>query len=69
MTLTIDPSLTKRREVWERLTKRHRAKMDADYAKAKERAARKGRTIPPQDQYYAHYGIYYGTSLKHVYRP
>lgn len=40
--------------------------MDADYAKAKQRASKKGRTLPPQDEYYASYGIYYGMSF---YRP
>lgn len=37
--------------------------MNADYAKAKARAEKKGRKLPPQDEYFATYGIYYGELL------
>jgi hypothetical protein len=41
----------------------HKKRLDEAYAKAQKRAAKKGRSIPPRDQYYDHWGYpyyYYG---------
>lgn len=41
----------------------HKQRLDDSYAKAQKRAAKKGREIPPRDQYYDHWGYpyyYYG---------
>ncbi|EGX94974.1 hypothetical protein CCM_03246 [Cordyceps militaris CM01] len=43
---------------------RHAQKIEEEYKKAQERAAKKGRQLPPKDEYYNHWGYsYYGNVL------
>ncbi len=37
----------------------HRAKLDENYAKACRRAEKKGRQLPPKEEYYNHWGYSY----------
>ncbi|KAJ6783587.1 hypothetical protein PWT90_08463 [Aphanocladium album] len=40
---------------------RHAQKLEQEYQKARKRAAKKGRDLPPKDEYYSHWGYaYYG---------
>ncbi|KAB5549504.1 hypothetical protein GE09DRAFT_966956 [Coniochaeta sp. 2T2.1] len=56
-----DPSipLTGRRKVQAQLAAIHRQRLDDAYAKAQKRAEKKGRKIPPKEQYYDHWGYPY----------
>jgi hypothetical protein len=56
-----DPSvpLKGRRAVQAQLAALHRQQLEDAYAKAKKRAEKKGRKIPPKDQYYDHWGYPY----------
>lgn len=38
---------------------REEEKMEKEYKKAAKRAARKGRELPPRDEYYSHWGYNY----------
>lgn len=60
-----DPSasLTGQKRVQAQLAALHRQRLDDAYAKAQKRAEKRGRKIPPRDQYYDHWGYpyyYYG---------
>lgn len=60
-----DPGIlqTGRRRVQAQMAAMHRQRLDDAYAKAQKRAEKKGRKIPPRDQYYDHWGYpyyYYG---------
>ncbi|RKU48439.1 hypothetical protein DL546_000488 [Coniochaeta pulveracea] len=50
---------TGRRRVRAHLAAAYQARLDDQYAKAKRRAEKKGRKIPPKDQYYDHWGYSY----------
>jgi len=56
-----DPAvaLRGRRRVQAQLAALHRQRLDDAYAKARKRAGKKGREIPPRDQYYDHWGYPY----------
>ena len=42
---------------------RHAQKVEEEYQKARKRAAKRGRELPPKDEYYNHWGYaYYGRS-------
>jgi hypothetical protein len=48
------------------LAKIQQQRIDMAYAKAQKRAAKKGRTIPPRQEYYDHWGypyVYYGAYM------
>ncbi len=45
--------------VQERLLAVRKAKLDENYAKACRRAEKKGRKLPPKDEYYNHWGYSY----------
>lgn len=38
---------------------RHRRQLDDNYQKAQQRAGKKGRQLPPQKEYYNHWGYQY----------
>jgi hypothetical protein len=43
---------------------RHEKKLEENYKKAVKRAAKKGRVLPPREQYYNHWGYsYYSESI------
>lgn len=47
---------------------RHAQKVDEEYQKAQKRAAKRGRALPPRDEYYNHWGYsYYGKSRRGLY--
>ena len=48
-----------RRVVQERLRALHQKRLDENYAKACRRAEKKGRKLPPREQYYDHWGYSY----------
>lgn len=57
-----DPASTtrsSRRRVQAQMTALHQQRLDDAYAKAKRRAEKKGRKIPPKDEYYDHWGYQY----------
>lgn len=41
------------------LRARHQEKLERNYEKAAKRAEKKGRKLPPRDQYYDHWGYSY----------
>jgi len=48
-----------RRTVAEHLQALHKQRLDENYAKACRRAEKKGRKLPPREQYYDHWGYSY----------
>ncbi|KAI5467827.1 hypothetical protein BGZ63DRAFT_431370 [Mariannaea sp. PMI_226] len=46
-------------KVFERHSQVHQRRLEENYQKARKRAEKKGRTLPPRDQYYDHWGYTY----------
>lgn len=46
---------------------RHAQKLEEEYQKARKRAAKKGRELPPKDEYYSHWGYAYYGKLSNLY--
>lgn len=46
-------------KVWRHSRERQRRQLELDYQKACKRAQKKGRTLPPRDEYYNHWGYQY----------
>lgn len=68
----IDPAASTPRVglVQRNLAALQRKRLDMAYAKAQKRAAKKGRKIPPRDEYYDHWGypyLMYGPYMYPVY--
>ncbi len=58
-----------RQQVDMRRAAAYRRSIDSAYAKAEKRAAKKGRKIPPREQYYDHWGypyVYYGAYVSPI---
>ncbi len=53
---------TARKRVYDRMRALYEARLEENYAKACRRAEKKGRKLPPKQQYYDHWGYsYYST--------